>query len=72
MESFNKVVCAFAMVISSDFRMAHAAWGSIETTTMMKTQPTLYLELFSVSKIDYAYSKNQFDDRTNRSDDITG
>ena len=32
------------MAIWSDFRMAHAAWGSIETMTMGKTHPTLRCE----------------------------
>ena len=42
---FYKVGCVFPMVIPPEIRMAHAAWGSIERTTIGKTHPTLYLEL---------------------------
>ena len=36
----NKVGSVFPMVILSDFRMVHAPWGSIETTTITKTHLT--------------------------------
>ena len=40
-----KVKCVFPIVVLSEFRMNHAAWGSIGTTTIRKTHPTLLSEI---------------------------